>query len=88
MTVYPAEQGTFEFLPSLLTLDVSRNSLVDINGILTKNPVLTRFDASENLLPWFDYAFVPGSVEWLNIRANNIDSLGNYFDIGENSRLQ
>ena len=33
------------------------------------------------MIQWFDYAFVPKSVLWLNMRANAIEELGNYYEM-------
>ena len=71
-----------------MTLDLSSNSLADINGLLTSHPRLTRLDVSSNALQWFDYAFVPASVRWLSLAGNSIDSLENYYNIGENFKLE
>ena len=55
-------------------------------------------NVSYNLIQWFDYAFVPKSVLWLNMRANAIEELGNYYnmegfhlvhlDIGQNKLIR
>ena len=39
------------------------------------------FNVSNNKLQWFDYAFVPMSLEWLDIQFNEIEELGNYYKL-------
>ncbi len=38
-------------------------------------------NVSHNRLAWFDFAFVPPSVEWLDVVGNKIDALGNYYGL-------
>ena len=55
-------------------------------------------NVSYNALQWFDYACVPKSVLWLNLRANLIEELANYFkmegfslqtlDVGQNRLMR
>ena len=86
----------FRILFQALRLD--NNRLTDINGLLTPQNHLQWLNVSYNLIQWFDYAFVPKSVLWLNIRANAIEELGNYYnmegfhlvhlDIGQNKLIR
>ena len=79
-------------------LRLDNNSLTDINGLLTTQNHLQWLNVSYNLIQWFDYAFVPKSVLWLNMRANAIEELGNYYemtgfqlvhlDIGQNKLIR
>ena len=43
---------------------------------------------SSNALLWFDYAFIPRSLEVLDIHANNIDSLGNFYALRDYNNLK
>ncbi len=45
-------------------------------------------NVSGNRLGWFDFAFVPPSVEWLDVAGNDIDALGNYYGLMENYGLR
>ena len=56
---------------------MDNNRLNDINGLLTTQNELEWLNVSYNSLQWFDYAFVPKSVLWLNMRGNAIEELGN-----------
>ena len=86
----------FRILFQALRLD--NNRLTDINGLLTTQNHLQWLNVSYNLIQWFDYAFVPKSVLWLNMRANAIEELGNYYnmegfhlvhlDIGQNKLIR
>ena len=37
---------------------------------------------------WFDFAFIPKSLEWLDIHNNKIDKIGNYYSLGSGFSLQ
>ena len=39
-------------------------------------------------LAWFDYAFIPPGLEWLDMSGNDVDSLGNYYALRENYSLK
>ena len=40
------------------------------------------------MLQWFDFAFIPKSLEWLDIHNNKIDKIGNYYTLGAGFSLQ
>ena len=40
------------------------------------------------LFQWFDFAFIPKSLEWLDIHNNKIDRIGNYYTLGSGFSLQ
>ena len=71
----------------LQALRLDQNQLEDINGLLTGQNALQWLNVSYNQLQWFDYACVPKSVLWLNLRANLIEELANYFKM-EGFKLQ
>ena len=75
------EQGSFNKLQELRALRLDNNHLKDINGIVSSLPNLQWFNVSSNRLQWFDYAFIPTSLEWLDIHDNEIEELGNYYDL-------
>ena len=62
-------------------LRLDNNRLTDINGLLTTQNHLQWLNVSYNSIQWFDYAFVPKSVLWLNMRNNAIEELGNYYEM-------
>ncbi|XP_015610489.1 toll-like receptor 7 [Cephus cinctus] len=59
------------------------NFLSDINGVFASVTSLLLLNLSENHIEWFDYAFIPSNLKWLDIHSNFIQSLGNYYDIRE-----
>ena len=75
------EQGGFDHLQELRALRLDNNRLKDINGIVSSLPKLQWFNVSSNRLQWFDYAFIPTSLEWLDIHDNEIEDLGNYYTL-------
>ena len=58
-----------------------------MNGLLNTQHHLQWLNVSHNLLQWFDYAFIPKSLLWLNLRNNQIEELGNYYDMQAGFRL-
>ena len=79
---------TLKGLSALEALNLAENELEDINGLLQSQTALKWLNVSSNNLAWFDYAFVPPSVEWLDISGNEIDALGNYYNLAENYALK
>jgi Leucine-rich repeat (LRR) protein len=82
------EQETFKDVIGLRKLDLSDNKLENVNGLFTNQISLVWLNLSVNHLSWFDYAFVPPSLELLDIHFNNIDSLGNYYALRDNYALK
>ncbi len=60
-------------------LRLDNNNLIDLNGIFASLTNLKWLNVSSNNLEWFDYAFIPRSVEWLDLSHNEISELGNYY---------
>jgi Leucine-rich repeat (LRR) protein len=73
--------GAFDNLKELRALRLDNNMLSDINGLVSSLSKLQWFNVSTNKLLWFDYAFVPKSLEWLDIQNNEIEELGNYYKL-------
>ena len=82
------EQGSFENLKDLRALRLDNNMLTDINGLASSLSRLQWFNVSSNRLLWFDYAFVPMSLEWLDIHNNEIEELGNYYNLKSGFNLK
>ena len=82
------EQGSFETLKDLRALRLDNNLLTDINGLVSSLSRLQWFNVSSNRLLWFDYAFVPMSLEWLDIHNNEIEELGNYYNLKSGFNLK
>ena len=60
-------------------LRLDSNKLEDINGLLQAQSELQWLNISANYLLWFDYAFIPRKLKWLDIHSNAIEELGNYY---------
>lgn len=73
------ERGAFDNLKELRALRLDHNYLSDINGLVSGLSKLQWFNVSNNKLQWFDYGFLPQSLEWLDIQFNEIEELGNYY---------
>ncbi|TRY62905.1 hypothetical protein TCAL_07138, partial [Tigriopus californicus] len=82
------KQDTFKDLRNLTALNLAENQLQDINGLLQNQASLKWLNMSSNRLAWFDYAFVPPSVEILDIKRNQIDILGNYYNLMDNYAIK
>ena len=82
------EADAFKDLKQLKKLDLSHNQLEDVNGLFAHQGTLKALNLSSNHLLWFDYAFIPPSLEVLDIHSNNIDSMGNYYALRDNYNLK
>jgi Leucine-rich repeat (LRR) protein len=82
------EQNAFEQLKDLRALRLDNNALTDINGVVTYLGNLQWLNVSSNKLIWFDFAFVPLSVEWLDLHQNAIEELGNFYKLREGFNLK
>lgn len=75
------EQGTFDAVPDLHALRLDSNHIIDINGLFSNLRDLLMLNISVNKIAWFDYALIPIGLQWLDIHDNQIDNLGNYFEL-------
>ncbi|XP_028036444.1 toll-like receptor 7 isoform X2 [Bombyx mandarina] len=75
------ETETFQKNTQLEAVRLDGNFVSDINGVFVALTKLLWLNLSENHLVWFDYAFIPGNLKWLDIHANFIEILGNYYKI-------
>lgn len=74
-------EGTFDNNLNLQAIRLDGNYLTDIDGLFAKLPSLVWLNISDNRLKWFDYALIPTGLQWLDIHSNQIEELGNYFEI-------
>ncbi|XP_041980164.1 toll-like receptor Tollo [Aricia agestis] len=79
--IHKIEAGSFDGNINLQAIRLDGNYLTDIGGLFTKLPNLVWLNISDNRLEWFDYAMIPTGLQWLDIHANRIAELGNYFEI-------
>lgn len=75
------EKGAFDKNRNLQAIRLDGNYLKDLTGLFTKLPNLVWLNASENQLESFDYSMIPTQLQWLDIHANRVEKLGNYFEI-------
>ena len=52
------------------------NELTELNGLVSSLKNLKWLNVSTNNIHWFDFAFVPKSLEWLDLHNNKIDKIG------------
>nr|ANG08891.1 toll family protein 8 [Gryllus bimaculatus] len=79
--IHKIEAGAFDSNINLQAIRLDGNYLSDITGLFAKLPSLIWLNISDNQLEWFDYALIPTGLHWLDIHANRIAELGNYFEI-------
>ncbi|XP_013196281.1 toll-like receptor 7 [Amyelois transitella] len=82
------ERGTFSRNTQLEAIRLDGNFLSDINGVFSTLASLLWLNLSENHLVWFDYAFVPSNLKWLDIHGNFIEHLGNYYKLQNEIRIK
>jgi len=82
------DQGVFNSITKLRMLRLDENNLEDINGLLAGQTELRWLNVSSNRLQWFDYAFIPKNLEWLDLHDNQIEELLNYYKLGEGFNLR
>ncbi|GIY50079.1 toll-like receptor Tollo [Caerostris darwini] len=71
----------FDDVPELRVAKFNDNHLTDINGLFMNLRYLHTLNVSRNNITWFDYALVPTELKTLDIHDNEIDGLGNYFEL-------
>ncbi|XP_026275930.1 toll-like receptor 7 [Frankliniella occidentalis] len=82
------ERGTFDRNLQIEAIRLDGNYLVDINGVFLTLASLLWLNLSDNHLVWFDYAFVPPNLKWLDIHGNYIEKLGNYYELQEELHIK
>lgn len=82
------ERGSFDANNEIEALRLDRNFISDINGVFATLNSLLWLNLAENHLVWFDYAFIPRSLKWLDLHANYIEELGNYYKLQEEISLK
>jgi len=65
------EQSTLAALVSSTELSLAENQLEDINGLLTTQTHLSFLNLSSNLIQWLDYAFIPNSLQILDLQVKS-----------------
>lgn len=86
--VQSIERGTFDRNEQIEAIRLDENFLTDINGIFATLASLLWLNLSQNHLVWFDYAFIPSNLKWLDIHGNFIEHLANYYKIQDQIRVK
>ena len=81
------EEDALRNLRNLRALRLDNNRLQDMNGIVSSLKNLRWLNVSTNGLEWFDFAFLPRSLEWLDIHNNLVKKLGNYYGLFDGYNL-
>lgn len=82
------EHGAFESSSNLQAIRLDANLLTDINGLFADIPSLLWLNVSDNQIEWFDYAFIPRGLQWLDMHKNNVPELGNHYNLDLELHLQ
>ncbi|XP_015917704.1 toll-like receptor Tollo [Parasteatoda tepidariorum] len=85
--IYNLQHGVFDDIESLIKVDLSDNFLTDINGLFMNLKVLKHVNVSRNKVQWFDYAVIPVQLEKLDLHSNEIEILGNYYELENTLQL-
>ncbi|EDV97732.1 GH14531 [Drosophila grimshawi] len=75
------EAGALQRNTQLQAIRLDGNQLKSIAGLFMELPNLVWLNISGNRLEKFDYSHIPIGLQWLDVRANRITQLGNYFEI-------
>ncbi|XP_050678908.1 toll-like receptor 7 [Leptidea sinapis] len=86
--VQTIERGCFLKNKQLEAIRLDRNFIIDINGVFSPILSLLWLNLSENHLVWFDYAFIPSNLKWLDVHSNYIEHLGNYYKLQDEIKIK
>ena len=81
-------QATFDDVPDLHALRLDSNKISDVNGLFANLRYLLMLNISVNRISWFDYALIPMGLQWLDIHGNQIEAIGNYFEMETQLKLK
>ncbi|CAN7989485.1 unnamed protein product [Ixodes hexagonus] len=82
------EHGIFDDAAALNVILLNDNLLKDINGLFMNLAHLRLLNVSRNGITWFDYALVPRQLKHLDIHDNEIETLGNYYELEDKMHLK
>lgn len=82
------EHGIFDDASALNVILLNDNLLEDINGLFMNLAHLRLLNVSSNSIAWFDYALVPRQLKHLDIHQNDIEALGNYYELEDKMHLK
>ncbi|XP_065214538.1 toll-like receptor 6 [Planococcus citri] len=82
------DRAAFGVNSTLHAIRLDANKLNDISGMFVQLQNLVWLNISDNDILWFDYSFLPPSLEWLDMHKNRINDLGNYFEKRETLQIK
>lgn len=82
------ERGAFDGNPEVEAMRFDKNFISDLNGVFSTVGTLLWLNLGENHLSWFDYAFIPKDLRWLDLHGNYITELNNYYKLQEEIKLK
>ncbi|CAH0399879.1 unnamed protein product [Chilo suppressalis] len=82
------ERGSFQRNKQIEAIRLDGNFISDINGVFSALMSLLWLNLSENHLVWFDYAFIPSNLKWLDVHGNFIEHLGNYYKLQDELHIK
>lgn len=75
------EKGSFDANRQLQAIRLDGNRLQSMDGLFGNLEQLIWLNISDNSIRHFDYALIPLNLHWLDISHNQLEELGNYFDL-------
>ncbi|XP_030375559.1 toll-like receptor 6, partial [Scaptodrosophila lebanonensis] len=82
------EPGAFDIISSIQAIRLDGNELADINGLFSNMPSLLWLNISDNRIEEFDYWYIPGTLQWLDLHKNCLRTLLNRYGFKTGLRLQ
>lgn len=73
--------GIFDEAIDVEAIQLNDNLLTDINGLFMNLHNLELLNVSRNKITWFDYALMPQNLKTLDLHDNELEILGNYFEL-------
>ncbi|XP_012225531.1 toll-like receptor Tollo [Linepithema humile] len=82
------EQSAFASNTVLQVIRLDGNQLTEIRSLFTNLEALAWLNVSNNKLLWFDYSHLPRSIDWLDIHANQLSELGDYYSMRNHMEIK
>lgn len=82
------EDGSFGNLPKVEAIQLQDNLLSSMTDFFTDITSLQYLNLSNNRITHFDYADIPPSLLWLDVKKNEIKEIGNYYDLNTELRIE
>lgn len=82
------EEGTFDMKPYLQAIRLDDNALSNVDGLFVNVPNLTWLNVSDNEILSFDYAQIPGELQWLDLHKNELSELTNIHGLDNQLNLR